>query len=899
MLLFGSDEIEKAVRIIKSLISQKHIAKAQDSEAESRIDYLADILGLSKRDVISVVERMRQEGILADSKDISAYLQDAGDSERKSQMLLERFAKLEQYILNHIPDESLRISYKQLNENAVNDGINTSKEKDIRTLLYFLTVKGYTRKKEDAVRNMEISRQADLESTIRRFEKRLEISRFAVEWLYKLAFDAEKKNVPDKAIQFSVVELLNRIKSSSQSLFGGLDDIQLEDVEEALLYLSKIGALKLEGGFLVLYNAMNIQRIKDNKSRYKQDDYRMLNEFYRLKIQQVHIVGEYANLMVKNYHAALQYVQDYFQMDYRKFVTKYFKGDRTSEIQRNLTPQKYNQLFGQLSKRQMEIISDKDSRCIVVAAGPGSGKTRVLVHKLASLLLLEDVKHEQLLMLTFSRAAATEFKQRLMELIGNAAHFVEIKTFHSYCFDLLGRIGNLEDSKNVVSKAAEMICQGEVEPNKIGKTVLVIDEAQDMGTEEHSLVKALITNNEEMRVIAVGDDDQNIYEFRGSDSGYMYRLAQESGSTFVEMTENYRSARQPVDFANGFLKTINKRIKSTPIISMRKEKGWVEVIRHHSTYMYQPLVENLLQHKDKGTSCVLTQTNEEAVILIALLRKHGINSKLVQSMDGLRFWNMAEMRYFLRHIDKRIKTPLITEELWEEAKHATFSIYDRSLTLTYVKRCVEQFEQTNKTKYFSDFKEFVFESSVEDFCDTSGTDVVVSTIHKAKGREFDDVYMLISDNYAKDAHLMRRYYVGITRAKNRLFIHTNGDCFNHLSANLYLIDQQHYDMPEEIILQLSHKDVNLGFFKERKQEVLALRGGDSLIYNDFFLYSSSTDKPIAKLSSRMQGTLSEWEQRGYKVQSASVRFVLAWKPKDAPKDETETAVLLADLRLSL
>ncbi len=898
-LLFGSDEIEKAVRIIKSLISQKHIAKAQDSEAESRIDYLADILGLSKKDVISVVVRMRQEGILADSKDIFAYLQDAGDSERKSQMLLERFAKLEQYILSHISDEPLRISCKQLNEDAVNDGISTSKEKDIRTLLYFLTIKGYTRKKEDAVHNMEIARQADLESTIRRFEKRLEISRFTVEWLYKLALNAEKENVPGKAIQFSVVELLNRIRSSSRSLFGGLDDIQLEDVEEALLYLSKIGALKLEGGFLVLYNAMTIQRIKDNKSRYKQDDYRMLDEFYKLKIQQVHIVGEYANLMVRNYHAALQYVQDYFQMDYKKFVTKYFKGDRTSEIQRNLTPQKYNQLFGQLSKRQKEIISDKDSRCIVVAAGPGSGKTRVLVHKLASLLLLEDVKHEQLLMLTFSRAAATEFKQRLMELIGNAAHFVEIKTFHSYCFDLLGRIGNLEDSKNVVSKAAEMIRQGEVEPNKIGKTVLVIDEAQDMGAEEYALVMAMMAHNEEMRVIAVGDDDQNIYEFRGSDSDYMYRLSQETGSTFFEMTENYRSARQPVDFANGFLKTIHKRIKSAPIISMRKEKGWVEVIRHHSAYMYQPLVENLLQHKGKGTSCVLTQTNEEAVILTALLRKHGINSKLVQSMDGLRFWNIAEMRYFLRYIDKRIKTPLITEELWEEAKHATSSIYGRSQSLIYVKRCVEQFEQTNRTKYFSDFREFAFESSVEDFYDTSGTDVVVSTIHKVKGREFDDVYMLISDSYVKDDHLMRRYYVGMTRAKNRLFIHTNGDCFNHLSVDQYHVDQRQYDMPEEIVLQLSHKDVNLGFFKDRKQEVLALRGGDSLIYSNFFLYSPSTDKPMAKLSSKMQETLSGWEQRGYKVKSASVRFVVAWKSKDAPKDEAETAVLLADLMLSL
>ena len=164
-----------------------------------------------------------------------------------------------------------------------------------------------------------------------------------------------------------------------------------------------------------------------------------------------------------------------------------------------------------------------------------------------------------------------------------------------------------------------------------------------------------MTNNEEMRVIAVGDDDQNIYEFRGSDSDYMYRLAQETGSTFVEMTENYRSARQPVDFANGFLKTINKRIKSTPIISMRKEKGWVEVIRHHSTYMYQRLSKTYFNTRTKALRVYSPKQTKRLSILIALLRKHGINSKLIQSMDGLRFWNMAEMRYFLKYIDKRIK----------------------------------------------------------------------------------------------------------------------------------------------------------------------------------------------------------------------------------------------------
>ena len=48
----------------------------------------------------------------------------------------------------------------------------------------------------------------------------------------------------------------------------------------------------------------------------------MLNEFYKQKIQQVHIVGEYANLMVKDYQEALQYVQDYFQMDYKKFIAE-------------------------------------------------------------------------------------------------------------------------------------------------------------------------------------------------------------------------------------------------------------------------------------------------------------------------------------------------------------------------------------------------------------------------------------------------------------------------------------------------------------------------------------------------------------------------------------------------
>ena len=896
-LLFHNEEVEKAVRIIKSLISQKHIAKAQDAEAESRVDYLADILGLTKSEVVSAVERMRQEGILADTKDVSAYLNDTGESENRSRLLLRRFTRLERYILDHITDGALRISCKQLNDDAQKNGITTATEKDIRTLLYFLTVKGYTRKKEDAAHNIELTRQADMQSTIKRFEKRLNICTFAVEWLYRQAQNTTLEESKKNGVQFSVVELLNDLKAQGQTFFESLDDLQLEDVEESLLYLSKIGALKLEGGFLVLYNAMNIRRLKDNKLRYKQEDYRMLNEFYRQKIQQVHIVGEYANLMVRDYDAALQYVHDYFQMDYKAFVQKYFKGERVEQIERNITSKKYEQLFNQLSKKQMQIISDKESRVIVVAAGPGSGKTRVLVHKLASLLLLEDVKHEQLLMLTFSRAAATEFKQRLMELIGNAAHFVEIKTFHSYAFDLLGRIGNLEDAKDVVERAARMISEGEVEPNRIGKTVLVVDEAQDMSSEEFALARALMSVNEEMRVIAVGDDDQNIYEFRGSDSNYMRQLLADDKSTFVEMTENYRSTQHVVAFANAFVKGIHNRMKQTPILSMSKDEGTVVVTHHASHIMFQRVVSDLLRQRNSGTISVLTHTNEEAVILVALLRKHGLRSKLIQSMDGFRFWNMAEVRLFLKYIERDTHTPIVTDEVWNEAKRKTFQAYATSSSLPYLKRCIELFEKINKAKYLTDFKELVFEATTEDFCDTSDADVVVSTIHKSKGCEFDDVYMLVSQPQHVTDSEMRRYYVGMTRARKRLFIYTNSTLFDHLPADIHQVDQTPYVFPDEVMLQLSHKDVNLGFFKSRKKEILSLRSGEKLCFANNLLYVPNNQQPVAQLSQKMQAELAQWALKGYLVSSATIRFVVAWKPKDAPKDEKEHAVLLLDLEL--
>ena len=418
-----------------------------------------------------------------------------------------------------------------------------------------------------------------------------------------------------------------------------------------------------------------------------------------------------------------------------------------------------------------------------------------------------------------------------------------------------------------------------------------------MSDGEFALVRALTSHNKDLRVVAVGDDDQNIYDFRGANSWLMFELTKDEKGRFYEMTDNFRSSRHVVNFANAFTRYLGRRLKSTPIHAVRQEEGYVEVTRHLSNVMYQPLVDNLVKCQGRGSVGVLTQTNEEAVILVALLRRHGVNSKLVQSLDGFRFCNLAEMRYLLRYLEKKATSPLISNELWEEAKNATFAKYKTSDSIVYVKNCVKQFEQLNPMKYSGDFWDFVFESSVEDFCDTSGADVIVSTIHKAKGREFDDVFMLISDSYQRDDSLMRRFYVGITRAKNRLFIHTSGNFFDRLPADRNSIDQNHYSLPDEIVLQLSHKDLYLDFFMNRKREVLALNSGDILTYRDEMFFTPSSTVAVAKISASMRDTITDWLSKGYQVKSAKVRFVVAWKPADSSKGSPEYAVMLPDLVL--
>ena len=85
---------------------------------------------------------------------------------------------------------------------------------------------------------------------------------------------------------------------------------------------------------------------------------------------------------------------------------------------------------------------------------------------------------------------------------------------------------------------------------------------------------------------------------------------------------------------------------------------------------------------------------------------------------------------------------------------------------------------------------------------------------------------------------------------------------------------------------------------ENRKEILSLRSGEELRYDDHILFNPKTSHAVAQLSQKMRSELQQWEDKGYHVSEASIRFIVAWRPKDAPKEEKEHAILLLDLALS-
>ena len=886
---FTDEEKEQAVRILAKMISSRSRKPSKGEVAESRVDYIAEDLGLTKEQVLIIVQKLRDIRLLADAKDLTVYLE--GGTITKEMNILHSYRDLERLILEQILPENFykdyfEINLKDLNERAEEAGIKRISPNNIKRLLNYWHIKGIVNKETigHSQNHVRLIFKNDKKRIVEDIKKCWDIAEFI---LYHLE-DINTNN--ESVISFSILELREAYNFDRQLL---MLEASSSEIEDAIFYLSRIGALKLDGGFLVTYNALSIERIeKDNKKRYKVEDYKKLKSYYDQKTQMIHIVGEYAKKMMGDYEAAMQFVDHYFQKEYSSFLRKYFRGERIDEIGRNLSPEKFRQLFGELSPSQLSIINDKQSQYIVVAAGPGSGKTRILVHKLASLLLMEDVKHEQLLMVTFSRAAATEFKKRLIKLIGNAANFIEIKTFHSYCFDVLGRVGSIEKSLEVIKEATERINSNDVEISRITKTVLVIDEAQDMDENEAGLIQALIDKNPEMRIIAVGDDDQNIYSFRGSDSRYMRELMNRENSKLYELLENYRSMANLVQLANVFVENIRDRMKHLPIVPIQRDNGQINIMEYKNNRLLVPAIEGLISSGIYGSTGILTKTNEEAMQIASILRRNGIRTRIIQGNDSFRLEYLVEIRYFIKELGLSEDTHIINYENWVEAKKKLVVEYNRSKNLNLCIRLLEDFEATNTNQiYISDFMAYIGESKEEDFYDKNQGIATISTIHKSKGWEFDHVVILLRDYYLNKDEDKRLLYVGMTRARKSLTIHYNNNYFSEQNNYRYgEVEELNYSYGMSnnedtkcIVKQLRHKDIYLSYFYRVQSAVERLKSGDALVVDESGCNDLEGNRVLC-FSGHFKKEMQKFINMGYQPTCAMVDYILYWEEENKGKE---------------
>ncbi len=323
---FSEEQKITATRIVKYLFSSKSRKRANADEAESRVDYISDSLGLNIHNVISIVNLLRSEKILADAKDLMAFIKKE-ENKNRSLAITQSYGMIENFLCPLFDEQEKVFHIKELNEEAEAKGYKAVTPNKIKTILNFWAIKNWIKRhNKDYSKNHIVAISCQPKEELKeRLEKRHMLAAFVVGFLYDKShkiFEEGETEKDEVLVEFSVLELQAAFQKHSQGLF--VLKATIEDIEDTLFYLSRIEAIKIEGGFLVVYNKLTIDRVEqNNRVQYKEQDYQKLSQYYDHKVQQIHIVGEYAKKMIDDSTGALKFVDDYFQLNFPSFLSNF------------------------------------------------------------------------------------------------------------------------------------------------------------------------------------------------------------------------------------------------------------------------------------------------------------------------------------------------------------------------------------------------------------------------------------------------------------------------------------------------------------------------------------------------------------------------------------------------
>jgi hypothetical protein len=447
-----------------------------------------------------------------------------------------------------------------------------------------------------------------------------------------------------------------------------------------------------------------------------------------------------------------------------------------------------------LSDEQLAVVEQPWDARVLVTAGAGAGKTHTLVRRLDALCGHEDpeqvLEAAEILVLTFSRAAARELRERISRH-GERAHRVRARTFDAWAYEVL-RQAHPDDEWGTVgfderiAGATRAIEDGALE---IGDAVppahVVIDEVQDLLGGRRELVETLLDRYQDScGFTLVGDAAQSVYGFQIDD---LRERADETGRFFewlrcsypddlveLHLTQNFRAttteARVALALGPRLQQPIDPREAGTLYTELR------DILLDPANGMGSLDDEFTLDGlRDLSDTCaVLTRDNQQALVVSDLLHAHGIDHRLRRPLEE------RPVPYWVAELLRRTESNGLTEErfrtlladiplsyepdataLWTVLRRAAHGAGRGVLDLDRLRRAVAR------------------GGFPDEAADPETSDVVVSTVHRAKGLEFDRVIVLtppalaeLGKRYQDELDLpaeARALYVAMTRARQDLY----------------------------------------------------------------------------------------------------------------------------------
>lgn len=604
--------------------------------------------------------------------------------------------------------------------------------------------------------------------------------------------------------------------------------------QSALLMLHDWKAIVLQGGLSVFRQGLTLRLPEAARGRrYTNADHEPLDRHYRSRAFQIHAMGEFARLGLIDVNRALAFAHDYFTLPEDRLAARHFAG-RQSELARPLTTEVYDRIVTALRNPAQEaIVAAPVGRNLLVLAGPGSGKTRVIVHRCAWLMRVRRVPAQAVLVLCFNHAAALSVRRRLRELVGEDAAHVDAYTYHGLAMRLVGasfaeRLERRADAParaglDDVIRDATALLRGErafpgLDADEVRDRLLaryryiLIDEYQDIDEDQYDLVSAIAGRQErdpESRIalMAVGDDDQAVYGFRGADVGFIRRFREDYHADIHHLVENYRSTAAIIAAAGAVVTANAERMKPDHPIRIDRARarqadggrwaaldpagrGRVRVLAvDGAVHQLGAALAELrrLRSLDPGAAwadmAVLARTRHDLMPVHALCEREGLPCSPSYD-DSLERFPPHRLREVSAFLDRLGQARVRVDDAWLHRQlSAARTELGESPWWGLIAHLLDQRNAMGAGTPTEPevLREFLYEGLAQLRRDRStGEGIFIGTLHGAKGLEFRHVLILDGGwprtRIPAEAEEERRlFYVGMTRARETLCLMRRGD----------------------------------------------------------------------------------------------------------------------------